>query len=218
MNTRFEYYKREYLFQLERRNEFQGRFTLPFTIVVALIGGASYLLRHAANVPVAHFVFGVSVIVYLVALLLAITHLVRAYHGHQYAYVPTPKQLEEYRSKLEDYYSGYGVKGQPDFTFNKALLEHYLEATEHNTKVNDLRSGYLHKATNCLIIASIAGAIAMFPLHFESVQNIWQMAYGPVKEVFASVKRGQAEESLPTTFSSSTSAPASPVEICKGGR
>src|SRR5690606_14344719 len=101
--------------------------------------------------------FGIACLAYMGCLAVAIAYLWGSYFGHAYAYLPTPKQFETHWAELEEYHRKYNLEADLTEYSTRVLIEHYIEAIERNTAVNDLRSIRLHKANTFVLWAIIAG-------------------------------------------------------------
>jgi hypothetical protein len=93
--------------------------------------------------------------VFVGLILAAIWHLVRSHYGHVYGFLPTPRDLEEYRGKLVDHYSR--ATASPPGDIDKQVLDYihtaFIEGAHQNALNNDHRSACLHRAKRMLVIA-----------------------------------------------------------------
>jgi hypothetical protein len=81
--------------------------------------------------------------------------IVSSYYGHTYKFVPTPVELEKYRSELEEYHARYSAC--PPEEISRKVLEYLFEAyivgADWNATINDQRNSYLHRAKTMLVLA-----------------------------------------------------------------
>jgi hypothetical protein len=94
----------------------------------------------------------------------AVTNLVRAYHGHTYKGVGSAEEIRTTRLALYEWYIGQG-KSEADA--EKDLLhqldEQFSIAATHNAKVNERRSELLYLANRYIILGGAGAAFAFVP-------------------------------------------------------
>ena len=142
-------------------------FDLHLTSVV--LAGALYSLLNTFSwspcIGVIGYSFGLASLLTGIALILVIVYLIRSHVNYEYAYVPTPKEILEYREKLFEYYQ----KTNEDVEAAEKEAERdtvgYLERefarnAHHNALNNNKKSGYLHTASVFLVVSLIFTMLA----------------------------------------------------------
>ena len=103
------------------------------------------------------------VIIAAATLAIAIYFLSRSYWNFKYGYLPTPKQLLEWRDELVQHYSQYQpekAQAEIDEIVARQMLRDYAENAHINVVNNDTKSAFLHKA-NRFIVYSVTLALAV---------------------------------------------------------
>jgi hypothetical protein len=164
-------YKEHYLDELKRKDALGSALTIPIGILTVLgsilFYAVSNLSRPLAYVDLACVGF---VIVAAISIILSIYYLVRSFSRFTpYRAVPTPVQLNSWRTNLQNYYSAQGVP-KTDAELDAFVLEYiykkYAELCHVNSGINDLRSNQLHSGISFLvyaiILAFIGGGLSLF--------------------------------------------------------
>jgi hypothetical protein len=149
-------YKELYNAEIARKDELDQAIDRPVAIVSAYCG-VIYFSIAGLKLPFnfLNWSQGGLVAIAIVFVVVAIWYLVKAGYGHTYGYVPTPKQLVQYKQTLLDHYAKYPPTSEIDF--DKEVLAHiyssYVEGAHQNAEINALRSSLLHRVKVALIWA-----------------------------------------------------------------
>ena len=168
-----EYCKQSYHYELSRRNELRAALNLPIGLSV-ILSGAIYTLvvnyNWAESSNIFSYSLGLSFLLSGVFLILVIVRLVQSHVNYEYAYVPTPKEILDYREQLVEYYLKYGMTQDESQELSEQNTQVYLEQelaknAHHNAINNNMKSGHLHNASIYLVFSlvfvMIAGALVI---------------------------------------------------------
>jgi hypothetical protein len=156
--------RESYYEQLRRKNELTNALTIPIG-VVSVVGGVLFFVLGNITVPFSNFEIlqiGLSVGsgVFLMA---SIYFLCRSYWSCEYGYLPTPKELLQWRTDLVEHHQ----KHQPalstrevDDRVAEEFLRYYADNAHINVLNNDKRSLFLYKANGVIICAVVIGLVA----------------------------------------------------------
>jgi len=141
--------QKEYIRELERRNELRRSLTLPIGLSI-LFGGAIYSLMAGfswSDEPVlAVYAFVTASVPASVFWASAVLFLIKSHIGYEYAYMPTAKELEEYKEKLVDFYKEIAQEDISDQDVRDHLRKEYADNAHHNCLNNNTKAAELHKA------------------------------------------------------------------------
>ena len=151
--------KDEYQGELDRRNEIRRSLTLPIGLSV-LFGGAIYSLLAGfpwAEVEMltlkAFLTVSIPGILFWAA---AVIFLIRAHVGFSYGYVPTAKEIIEYKEALVLFYGDKGCEDQSQSDVEAYLQSEFSNTAHHNFLNNNSKAAYLHEANRRLVVVLIA--------------------------------------------------------------
>lgn len=155
-NPLFDFYKELYFHEIDVRENLNSRIQVPLAIVVSLIGALAFMF-----LKIEGQISGITMKIFLVALVLtgatlasSIYFLVCSWIGHEYSFLPTARDTEEYRKTLIDTYKNYEKSDELTQGYlDEYVCEYYINSSTKNTNCNDKRSLYLHKANRNLVIA-----------------------------------------------------------------
>lgn len=163
----YEFFRKQYDAGWEQRNVHNAATSIPLTILAVLASAASVMMveyPYKGNAATGFFtLWG------LLALSLAgcaFYCVYRSYWGHLYHQLPHAEALFSYQQQLVDYHASnqqtscwpsHAVKANDDFSY--FLCQRLAEATDENTKVNELRATYLHTAVKLIAIGMLFVAL-----------------------------------------------------------
>lgn len=154
----YQFYKELYFHEIDVREKLNARVQIPFAIILSLIGGLSFMVPRQGihdfdGIVITYCTFFV---ITFFSLLMAGLRLVQSWHNHEYSFLPTTKDCEEYRLTLIDIYAEFENSDELVKTyFEQFVLDEYINSSTINTKINDQRSLFLH-FTNRWLIATVA--------------------------------------------------------------
>jgi hypothetical protein len=170
----FELYERLYFHELEVRDGLDARLQMPMAIIVAVSGAIAFLLQNieSPSILLKSWLFVVPTVVSAIALIFAVYFFIRSWYGHEYAFIPSASEAEEYRKKLIKTYKPYrGGSRLVTRYFRKYLYDYYVELSSNNTQINDQRSLYIHKARTCLIAAVSLLFVSFLVFYFSELDK-----------------------------------------------
>lgn len=149
------FFKEQYYFELERRDSLNKSLGLPFAMLTALAGSATYLLeelpRGFHESPIRHELLFGSVMV-----LAACAYcLVRAWWNHQYEHIPLAQQISSFEDQLREYSR---CDSEDSFSakryFWSDVRARLVSAATTNALSNERKSGYIHLGIKFLWIGA----------------------------------------------------------------
>ena len=158
---RGQLYKERYDLEWNHRSHLLGM--TNFCVVVATIAGTT-LVAAAQSFNYGAEVYVLRMFVSLLALsiasfALAIYYIGRALIGGVYTYLPTPIQLEDYFSAIEED-AGTGVSSDE---FEKFVDRRIIEAASANFETNRVRTHYVQQALKGISGSLVLLAVAAVP-------------------------------------------------------
>src|SRR5690606_19521491 len=126
-----------------RRSDLREALNLPIGLAIVLLGALFVLLDEFAwadCIGIIGYSFGLASILNSIALALVITNLIRAHVNYEYAYVPTPKEMLDYREKLIRFYEGEGNAGDAATLAEKDTVEYMAQEFANNAHINFLNN------------------------------------------------------------------------------
>lgn len=159
----FEYCKESYHQELSRRSDLRSALNLPIGLAVVLAGALYSLLNNfswSSCIGILGYSFGLASLLSGIALGLVIFCLIRSHVNYEYAYVPTPREILEYREKLLEYYRDANgdlgdVEKEAEHNTIMYLEKEFARDAHHNALNNNEKSGYLHTASIFLVVSLI---------------------------------------------------------------
>lgn len=161
-------YKDQYSREVVRRQELTGSVTIPLGVLSLILGGLFVVVKEISPPIIGTKVallFALSV-TFLICCA-AIYFLCRCYFHYEYKYMATPQTIQKYLDETIAFHVASG-KGsvRAKLIANGEVLEYidsaFARTTEHNTLMNDRKSGFLHNANVAMILALISGAVVGF--------------------------------------------------------
>lgn len=146
----------------ERHDRLSSAVSFQAGLALAIAGGLAFVVKKppllTLGIPVV--VFGLSVALSVLGLLLQVWFLIRAWHDYIYAYLPAPDTIQETLDGLKAYYLAKGGPAEQaakraEAEFQHQLREVHRRIAQHNRLNNNFRSGCLHKA-RMAFVASLA--------------------------------------------------------------
>jgi hypothetical protein len=193
---RLEFYRELYMQEAERQS-FLGEGVNVIVTVTTILGGGVVFLTGSAPLPTPgpwRTVFQVALWTGVSLLAAALALLIAAWMGFRYRPLPDPKQLEAWWREIEQYDllfppDEYDRGGIPEAgtRFERALIEHYVEAAHFNQRAN-VRTGSLANWSRvALSSAALALAVAMIPRYlYHDATNAPGGIHAPEKNPAAS--------------------------------
>lgn len=197
-----EFYKSSYDFEAKRRTEHASALSLPVGVLTIMIGALVVMAKEM------HLPLNVMEQIQLVMIVVSICaggrvayFLLRSMFNFEYAYAPTPVEIRDYSHKLKNFHRASGKS--EDEAINLAIAEsldyvdgEYAKNADRNGKNNDVKSAFLHKAMEALIVAIVLVSFAGF-VHVvdvvDSPRRIQKIELVTCKEVGAVQKNAPVQ-------------------------
>lgn len=172
-----EFYKSQYATEAARKTELTAALSLPVGVLSVLVGGLVVMSKEL------HLPFSIGEHVQFAAIALSAFacacagyFLFRSLYNFAYGYSPTALELKNYKEKLVAFHRS---DGQPESEANqiaeaetlKYIDGEYAKNTDRNSKNNDIKSSYLHRANGSIIAAVAFAAVACIAYVFNSVSS-----------------------------------------------
>ncbi len=158
MDKRFEYYKEQYYFELNRKSQLTTSMSIPIAFMTAIFSACAYFGLNI-NCLLGNWTFWIFSLIISVAMFFIIkasSHLYKAFTGLDYGYTPSPNKLFKYEEEhkndpnLDDKFA-YGIK------------KSYVNTTTKNRLNNNFRANHLYKTNVNTIKAIVFIILAAIP-------------------------------------------------------
>ena len=166
-----EFYKESYYLELETRERISSGVHFSITVVVAELGFLGFLISDTmVEEPSSSISYGtLCMMVMLIAtcvvvVMVAIVYLARAFWGHDYTLMPTPAEIEAYRTKLLSTYESNENSLAKKY-FDEFLILYFSDCATQISSVNDRRRYILH-CCNRFVLIFILPAMLAFGLQY----------------------------------------------------
>jgi hypothetical protein len=143
MDKRFEFYKEQYYFELNRKNELGNALAIPIGFLSAIFTAYSYLFLHLKfweqKCLRISFILLISIsILFTIKALYSLYHSIR---GLTYGYAPDPKALYDFELQYIKYNQDIqGDKENIDHKFFERLKASLVATATNNRMSNNFRS------------------------------------------------------------------------------
>lgn len=175
----FQLYEQHFFFEIQRKDELDGKLGMPVGVLTILIGGATAMATKVhAPWTAASLILSLALICVLLTAGVTVFYLIKAYMNPAYCFVSTLVELEHYRVSLEEYFRKVDTGETAEETFSMDMLHKYARAQDHNSKINDRKSKFLRTASGWLIATLVALTISAGPFLWlklteaEAIQKI----------------------------------------------
>ncbi|MBI5216243.1 MAG: hypothetical protein HY960_10865 [Ignavibacteriae bacterium] len=171
---RFGFYKDMYEREIERTSELNERLTLPVSLVSAIGAGIYYLftqyLSFEFEIKNETIFFYIFLSLSVVCIIWAIFMLIRSYvWKYNYYYLPYVSDLEEYFRELQEFYKD--ENGITEKDYEEYLIRKLAQATDHNTKLNEVKARNLLQAKRSIVFSLLLIIFALIPFVFTFVKS-----------------------------------------------
>ncbi|MEI8225891.1 MAG: hypothetical protein WCG82_08180 [Bacteroidota bacterium] len=149
MDKRFEFFKEQYYFELNRKNELTNSLAIPIGFLTVLFTGYSYLFFNLKflNMCYLAIIFTILIFISIVFAIRAIYHLYFTLKGLNYGYVPEPINLFKYEQDYIKYADNHGITADKiDEIFFENLKKSLVTTTNKNRENNNFRANRILKA------------------------------------------------------------------------
>jgi hypothetical protein len=172
-----------YFLELDNREKINARISVPISIITLLAGGYIYLLFNLKDIEGVTWIalFFSFFSLYSISLITSIIYTGKAYYNYEYMYLPSLANLNEESLQLESYIDHCIVAGDEDIQNREQriieevqsnLYEHFMNATDINTKLNRKKLNYLRKAGLSILASLIFGTACMIPVIFGKAEEV----------------------------------------------
>lgn len=163
-----EFLKEHYFFEISRRHQLTSALSIPIGIVAILGGVLAFFLQNIKpSFSPSSLVLTILLVLAVYFVIRTIYFIIKSYHNYTYGYVATPKQLMEYYKQLIEYYKSIGSStDEADKELELQINDQYAHYASQNTRNNDSKSEYLHKANSNLIYSLVLVTVCAGPYLF----------------------------------------------------
>ncbi|MDE2829080.1 MAG: hypothetical protein OXN20_03060 [Gemmatimonadota bacterium] len=166
----FDFAQHTYEMEIERKDRINASLSFPAGIV-ALLAGVVALFAEKVPQSLPGFAGAIFVIAagsLLIAIVIAIYFLLRAYIKWDYYYLSTPLEWREQVHQLEDYYQHNdreNIQELIEVDIKRNLLDQYEESAHKNFENNQEKLSYLNKAKIAITCGLVALLISSVPYY-----------------------------------------------------
>jgi hypothetical protein len=156
-------YKAIYDAEFEQREHLRSALSTPIGLLTLFGGLIGYTLQKVRlEFAWWSILFLVSTAFVAVLLGLSTYFLIRAMHGHVYRQLKPAGVLREYHRQLREWHSNNGLGPLAgDREFDEYLEKSYVEASDHNQRINRERSEYLFLCNRWLIRVVVSAVVLL---------------------------------------------------------
>lgn len=170
-----EFYKSHYDLELTRKTDLTSALSIPVGILSLLIGGLIIMAKEL-HVPLSfnEWIIAAAISGSALALVVSTYFLVRSLYNFAYGYIATPLEIQQYQAGLVAFHEGAGMLA-PDAKklAEEETLEYvdseYAKYADRNSKNNDIKSSFLHRANGAMIAAVVFAGVAGAAYVYNSV-------------------------------------------------
>ena len=159
-----EFYRDQYNREVTRRQELTASVTIPLGVLSLIFGGLFVVVKEISPpFTAAKITLFAALGVTILTCCVAIYFLCRCYFHYKYKYMATSQTIQNYLTETVAFHVASG-KGdvRAKLIATGEVLEYvdsaFARTTEHNTLMNDRKSGFLHRANVAMIVALISAA------------------------------------------------------------
>ncbi len=174
-----ELFEKQYERELNRRHQLTSTLSLPLGVLTILGGALGVMAKEFSyGSQVMSVIFSSTLLLAGLAFAGAVFFIVRSYFyfGHSYSHIPAPGLLKEYHAQLLDFYqyaeeatpAHKGAAEKAEEEFAAFLRDSLAEATDINTRNNDLKAGHIHLANLLIVGALISTALCGIPYAIDA--------------------------------------------------
>ena len=194
MTALSEFYKSQYALEITRKTDLTAALALPAGVLSVLVG-ALVVMAKELHIPfnTPESLQAASILLSAAACLFSGYFLFRSLFNFAYGYVPTALEVKLYRDKLVAFHQSNGhSRSDAEQLAEVETLEYvdgeYAVNTDRNSKNNDFKSAYLHRANGAIIAAVLAAVVAGGAYVYNSVSSpppIQKVEFVNIKELKA---------------------------------
>lgn len=159
----FELYEKLYFHEVEAREKISSRLQIPLAILLSITSVFAHIIKGISldNHCLWNVIFGLTFLSSLILFVYSMSYFIRSFYGHTYEFIPSAIETENYRQKLLETYKEYDDgESIAEQYFDEYIYKYYNECSSVNTKVNDIRSEFLHKCNTYLILSALPLVLA----------------------------------------------------------
>ncbi len=168
-----EYFRDLHLFELNRRNSYNGALNLPMGLMT-LVGGATFSFSSRISIPF-------DITEWIAVLLLSCTLLLLAAAGWEvwkvainkgYDFPAYAGDAKKHLQKIRDWISYRTEEGlSDDAEFLDALTEEFIRCAHANAKINDCRDEHSHRLKKRILLSLVTLALSGLMLGVTEIFN-----------------------------------------------
>jgi len=165
----FEYYQKVYNYEIERKEKLNAALSLPTAVCTLIIGFIGYYIQkifQTDNDIILIFLISGAVAV-SIFIVISIYNLIESFYDYDYEYIETPRDLDNYKKELANYYQELKEKNVNEKVLDdirEHIINRFIECTEINTQNNDWKTKKIYIAKKWLTRSLIAVLFCIIPL------------------------------------------------------
>lgn len=178
-----KFYKDLYLFEIARKENLNSKISTYIGLLTVLGGIVVFELENLyQNLNVNPIIQFELIVLIIIILGINIYNLYRANHDKKYRYLDNSKEVKKAFAELEEYYKQYyeyfkiekeTIDSLIERKKEEKLLEMYVQCSEENARVNDIRNEETMRFINFFIISLIiVGIIGIYCIAVKKPINI----------------------------------------------
>ncbi|MDX9848621.1 MAG: hypothetical protein RBT74_16690 [Tenuifilaceae bacterium] len=174
MDKRYEYYKEQYFFELNRKEQLSSRLSIPIGFMTAILSAYAYFGVSLFSIY-GHWSLWVFCFFILGSLIFSSRagyYLFKSFVGLKYGYNPPSKNLYEYELKCKD-------NPKLDDIFFRGIKESYVNTTTKNRNNNNQRAESLYRTSLNTIYSIIFIILAAIPFFIGKSLNEYNNQKSP---------------------------------------
>lgn len=147
-----QFYKDMYFKELERKEKITAHAHIRFGFVATALTLIAYMLKplDINNLGLASGLLLAFIAMSLIPLAYSVVVLTKAFWGNTYLYLPSPKDIEQYRTDLTKYNTETEedrsqINAASIVSFESYLIDELCEVSSHNIKVNETRLSKMNR-------------------------------------------------------------------------
>lgn len=174
MESLRDYYKKQYEIESARRQVMTSAVAMPVAIISLVLGGLAVVAR-SVQLPLTGSAWLQVVCIAVAACLVLASayYAARSFYGYEYGHIPTAGEIKSYYESLAAFYEITQSSANAKTVAEKETLEHLDNVTAElaslNSKNNDSKSFFLHRANGTGLLAVVALTIASGPYIVDSM-------------------------------------------------
>jgi hypothetical protein len=161
--------QKHYFHEVARRNDLNSSLGIPLGILTALFAAIATMATSISSpFNLARIILLLTSALATLAGLVSIYFFVKSYLGYMYRH---PTSMEPLRAWREQIIANGDTEQYADEQVDRVMTKQYSEAAELNSKNNDDKSGYIHRAGVSLVICLVLVLLSSIPYIYVKTKS-----------------------------------------------